>query len=391
MKTGQCQKLILGGWLFTVISLFWYSFTQIDLGLTLTRVSWWQTIQKSFQSIGYFNRPLSSWLYLGILLSLFVFYFLIIAAVKNRLIGRIKIWKVILITAGILWLSYNAFSYDLFNYIMDARIVTFYGQSPYSYRALDFPGDPMLGFMHWTHRLYPYGPFWLAATIPLSFLGMQKLVPTMILVKGLGLIGYLLSLWSINKILAQKPENRLLGLAVFAFSPLVIIEGLVSGHNDLLMMGIALVAFWFLKEKKYLPACLMLVLSIGMKFVTAALIPIFAWVMWQQVRKREIDWSKVWRTAFILMVGAVLAAIYRDELKPWYLLYPLAFLPFLTQKTFLFWALTGWSVGSLLHYAPFLYLGNWDPPVPTIKFWVTIGFLGLGALIGMAKNLKKMC
>jgi len=52
----------------------------------------------------------------------------------------------------------------IFNYILTQKIITHYQQNPYIHKALDFPGDPMLSFMHWTQRVYPYGPVWLGLT-----------------------------------------------------------------------------------------------------------------------------------------------------------------------------------------------------------------------------------
>lgn len=366
------------GWLLTIVILFFYSFTQIDLGLTLTRISWWQIIQKKFQYIGYFNRPLSTGLYLGILLFLFTFYFLLFLSVKRKWLHSKQIWLLILMTAGVLWFAYNAFSYDLFNYIFDARIVTFYHQNPYQHKALDYLGDPMLGFMHWTHRYYPYGLLWLVFTVPLSFLGWQKLVPTMILFKGLAVLGYLGSCWFIDKMLAEiKPKERLMGLTIFAFSPLVIIESLVSAHNDILMMMLALGAFWFLFKKKTFLAWLMLFLSIGIKFATAFLLPAFLLATIRQFQEKKVNWQRIWLFSFWLMAAALLAAVKRSELKPWYLLYLWPFVSLLSPKP-IFGLTTIFSSGLLLHYAPFLYLGNWDPPVPTIKLGLTLSSLLIG-------------
>jgi len=70
----------------------------------------------------------------------------------------------ILIGVGLLF-SYPFLSHDLFNYLFDAKIVTFYHQNPYILKALDFPSDPWLRFMHWTHRTYPYGPSFLFLTL----------------------------------------------------------------------------------------------------------------------------------------------------------------------------------------------------------------------------------
>lgn len=373
------------GWIIVLFFLFLYAFTQIDLGLTLTRVSWWQIIQKKFQYIGYFKRPLSMKLYLGLLILLFGGYWLIL---RNKLAHR-QAWLLILLTAGALWLAYNAFSYDLFNYIFDAKVVTFYRQNPYQHKALDFPDDPMLGFMHWTHRLYPYGPVWLAISVLISFLGFQKLLPTMILFKTLAAVSYLFACWLVFKILAKtKPDQKWLGLTWLAFAPLVVIETLVSAHHDLLMMTLALAGFWFLTAKKYLPAWLMLFLSIGIKFATGLLVPVFILVTWLQWRGKKIDWDKIWWASLLLMIVAFVVAVYRiKHIMPWYLLYPLPFVALLAKKP-LFWLVSIFSLGLLLTYAPFLYLGNWDPPVPVINNWLTFGFLGLG-VIAFTLNLKR--
>ena len=49
--------------LITILFVFFYSFTQVDLSLTLSRASFITTLQRSFQYIGYFNRPLSTVLF----------------------------------------------------------------------------------------------------------------------------------------------------------------------------------------------------------------------------------------------------------------------------------------------------------------------------------------
>ncbi|MFC1727717.1 glycosyltransferase family 87 protein [Patescibacteria group bacterium] len=381
-------KLIIMGWLLGVLGLFLYSFTQIDLNLTLTRLDIWQPIQKFFQTIGYFQRPLSVFLYLLILTILFLSYFLIVEVVKK---GRLKnqwLWILIFLTAGLLWLAYNAFSYDLFNYIFDAKIVTHYGLNPYQYRALDFPGEPMLGFMHWTHRLYPYGPSWLVFTIPLSFFGLQKFLPTMFLFKGLVVFSYLASSWLVFKLLEKtNSRQKWLGLAIFAFNPLIIIESLVSAHNDILMMALVLGSFYLLVKKKYLGAWGLFLLSVGVKFATLLLFPILLIVTFWQIKKKKTDWENIWLFSFFLMVLAVLLAVGRDELKPWYLLYPLSFLPLLKSRWF-YWVSLGLSLGGLLYYAPFLWHGHWNPPVPGLKMSLVLGLFVLGLVIGFWQDSK---
>jgi hypothetical protein len=376
-------------WLVILFGLFLYSFTQIDLGLTLTRVSFWQSIQKNFQAIGYFQRPLSTYLYLSILFLLFIFYFIVFYLVRKNKLSARQIWILILLATGVLWLSFNAFSYDLFNYIFDARIVTFYHLNPYQHKALDFLGDPMLGFMHWTHRLYPYGPSWLLFTIPLSFLGFQKLLPTMILFKGLEMLGYLGGCFYLYRILKKlAPQKALIGLTLFAFNPLVIVESLVSAHHDILMMGLVLAAFWNLIERKYLKAWVLFILSIGIKYVTGLLLPVFLLVYFWQWRKLPVTWPKIWGACSILMIAAIIIAIRRLEMQPWYLLYLVPFLILWLPGKLLFWPITFISLGNLLTYVPFLYLGNWNPPVPVIKTYLVGGSIILSLFILLYDKIK---
>src|SRR3990167_8554688 len=232
-------KIFNTGYLLSAIGLFFYSFTQIDLGLTLSRVSVWQTAEKFFKSIGYFNRPMSALIFIIITLLLFTFYLLILNNIRKKEISRKTIWSLIIATTVILTFSYNAFSYDLFNYIFDAKIVTYYNQNPYLHKALDFPGDPMLSFMHWTHRLFPYGPTWLGLTVPLSFIGMHFFLPTFFLFKMLISMSFLGTVFFIGKILRKVyPDNEVFSVAFFALNPLIIIESLVSSHNDIVMMFI---------------------------------------------------------------------------------------------------------------------------------------------------------
>lgn len=380
-------KFLSIGYLLSVIGLFLYSYTQVDLNLTLSQWSIWQVIQKAFQQVGWFQRPLSTAIYLVILLSLFTFYLSFLGLVKKGKLSGKQFWRLIIISSVILLFSYNAFSYDLFNYLFDARIFTFHGQNPYLFKALDFPRDPWTNFMRWTHRTYPYGPVWLGLTIPLSYLGFQVFLPTLFLFKALMVGSFLGTVYFIGRILEKiSPEKKLLGMAFFAFNPLVIIESLVSAHQEVVMLFFSIAAFWFLLNKKYLPAFLFLLLSVGIKFATAFFLPLFLIVLFWGRRRQKIDWEKIFLGALVLMLAAVILASQRTELQPWYLVWVLPFVSLLTKRKWLLILSFTLSLGLLLHYVPFLYTGNWNSPIPTIKFWLTTGSLILGILVYLGKR-----
>ncbi len=368
------------GYLLFVIGLFLYSFTQVDLGLTLTRSSLWQETQRSLQFIGYFQRPLSTGLFLGLIIGLFAWY--AIALKGARRISRKQFWRLLIPITVILALSYNAFSYDLFNYIFDAKIFTKYNENPYLHKALDFPKDPMLSFMHWTHRTYPYGPVWLGLTIPLSFLGMQYFLPTFFLFKAFIAASFLGSVYFIGKILKKiEPEAAVVGMVLFALNPLVLVESLVSAHNDIVMMFFAIVSWYFLVQKKIILAALFLLLSIGVKFATIFLLPAFFLAIVLQ-RRKEYSFDTVNMLALLGMIAAIVGASLRTNFQPWYLLFVLPFAALLPKKPIIVIPTVAMSFFALLQYVPYLYLGNWDPPVPQYLFILTslgiaVSFLGV--------------
>lgn len=386
-------KIVLFGFILTIISLFLYSFTQVDLGLTLTRSSIYQTVEKNFQYIGYFQRQLSAEIYIVIILLMFVFYVSILKLISLGLISKKQIWGLIFATSIILTFSYNAFSYDLFNYIFDAKILTHYGQNPYAHKALDFPGDPMLSFMHWTQRNYPYGPVWLVVTVPLSYLGLGFFLPTFFLFKALSTAGFLMSCYFLQKIIKKMfPDRELFGLAFFAFNPLIIIESLVSSHNDLFMMGLALGSLSIFLDKKYLRSIILFIISVGVKFATVFIIPALLLEFIISKGFRKISNERLLILISISMVAAVVAASLRTNFQPWYLLYVLPFSAIISSKYYVFIPSVVISFSALFIYVPFLLSGNWDPPIPSQLFWImTIGIILslLSVLLFRTKNLLK--
>lgn len=362
------KKLFLPLWVLGSLLLFFYSFTQVDLSLTLSKASIFQSIEKSFQYVGWFNRPVSTYLYIAVFAILFFLYLATIRLVSKNKLSRKKIWLAIFIVTGILTLSYNAFSYDLFNYVFDAKIVTFYHQNPYIHKALDFPNDPMLSFMRWTHRVYPYGPIWLGLTIPLSFIGANIFIVTVYLFKIMIASFFLLTVWSIERIgKTLKFENVLLPVVAFAFNPFVLSESLVSAHNDIVMMGLALYATSLLMDKKTVKGSVVYILSIGLKFATAFSFAGYILLLLFKKTKYVIEAS------IILSIVAVIVASMRTNFQPWYLLYVVPFAVLLIGKRYARYPLYIFSTASVIYYIPFLYSGNWNNPIPMILNTIVIG------------------
>jgi len=378
------QRAIFGSWIFISIALLLYSFTQVDLSLTLSQVSIWQGIQKFFQQIGYFNRPLSTALYLVIIIFMFALYLKTLDMVQNNLLTRKYLWKIILVISVALFFSYNAFSYDFFNYIFDAKIVTFYHQNPYEHKALDYPGDPMLSFMHWTHRTYPYGPMWLLLTVPVSFIGFGYFLLTFYLFKLLMLGSFIGSAYFIEKISRKLEIGPLLSLSVFALNPLIIIESLVSAHNDIVMIFFALIGIFAFFERKIVHSLIASGVSIAVKFATIFLLPALLLDLFFKVNKETVI-----RAIVVSMSIAVLIVIGRTNFQPWYLLFVIPFSSLIANRFYVMIPLVVISFFGLLQYAPFLYLGNWDPPVPDILNLIMVTSILVSIVLVLGWRFKR--
>jgi len=381
-------KFFSAGYLVSVMALFFYSFTQVDLSLTLSRASIYQYFEKGFQYIGFFNRSLSALFFVLILLFLFIFYALILFEVSKNKIDRKRLWTIILLTSVILTFSYNAFSYDLFNYIFDAKIFTHYNLNPYLFKPLDFPKDPMLSFMHWTHRTYPYGPVWLGITIPLSFAGLNYFLPTFFLFIILVSASFVGTVIYIKKILNLiNPKKALFNVTFFALNPLVLFEVLVSSHNDMPMMFFAILAIYLAIKNKWSLGFIIMILSALTKQVTAFLIIPFVFFRVLTYFKKNFLITTFIKSCLLFSVLGFIYVLTKIEVQPWYFLWIFIFIPLLNLNKTIIIFVNGVIIGLLLRYLPFIYFGNWDGIVINLKLYVTLAVPMLSLLTLAATNL----
>ncbi len=327
------QKGIQFIYLVLLISLTVYSFALVDPNLTFINNSVWASFRDVLVQLGYYQRDLSSIVYILIILLLFLahYYF-----VKNFKIINI-FWLVIpLCFLGLF--SYPFLSHDFFSYMFDAKIVTFYHQNPYIARALDFVPDPWLRFLQWTYREYPYGPTFLPLTLIPSFLSFGKFLVDFLLFKGLFLGLFLLGFSLLNKI------NKKWAV-FFATNPLIINEGLVNSHNDFIALSLAIIGICLLNKKEWLGR-FSLLLSFGIKYVT------FPFIFLS--KKKESPINKV---VLLLIIAVMIYLSFWEEIQPWYFLALFVLIPYYEK-----WLarLNIFFAGLLFSYYPYIRFGGWD-------------------------------
>jgi len=376
MHGGVCMgKKLLIGYILASVALFLYSYTQVDLSLTLSRASVYQFLEKGFQHIGYYNRPLAATLYLILVAVFFVLYAAVLNSIRKHILSVKTFWWLVGITTAILIFSYPAFSYDFFNYMFTAKTVLLYQKNPYTVIPLQFSGiEPWLSFMHWTHLPSAYTPLWILLTLPAYLLGFGYFLVIMWNMKILVAAAYIITIMYIGKILGKlEPDKRLMGMAIFALNPLIIFETLVSGHNDIVMMAIAMLAYYLYLVKKRWASFFVLSLSVAAKLMTIFIFPVF-FAGWQ--RKLAL-WA--------MIIAFCLVATQREVLG-WYVVW---LVPFYALLPSLEWSLivgSGLSLGLLLTYAPFLCFGNYNPPVQTLKIWLAVIPVVISLLLAFLKK-----
>lgn len=146
--------------------------------------------------------------------------------------------------AALLWgapllLAAPLFSRDLYSYAAQAQIVHA-GLDPYTATPADLPGrflDEVA--WRWVDSPAPYGPLWLMLGDAVAFICGEGVMRTVFAIRLLGVAGIVLCAWMLP-ILARRVGARAdLALWLGVLNPLVLLHGIAGGHNDALMLGLA--------------------------------------------------------------------------------------------------------------------------------------------------------
>lgn len=316
----------------TLICLLIYSYALLDPNITIINHPLWTIFRNGMVQLGYYHRTASASIFIVLISLLFVLHTRIL---EKKTVDPIRLS---FITAGILLFSYPFLSRDLFNYMFDARILTMHHANPYVHAALDFPSDQWLRFMHWTHRSYPYGPTFLPLTLIPSVLSLGKFVLNLLLFKAMFACVYV---WSVYMLSRTKKTYGLF----FATHPIVLIEGLVNNHNDLIAVMLAIMGVYY--ASSIMLSTFSFLASVGIKFIT---LPTLLFVSGKRHKKHIY-------AAGIGMIALLAYLSWTGDFQQWYVLNFLVFIPFIYPLVRKFHIA---FYGVLLSYTPLILIGEWN-------------------------------
>lgn len=360
--------------LLAVLSVFSYGFKDPNLELTLSPVI--KTLIQPLYYLVYYERSWAAIIFFLFVLFLFGIYLFLL---KNP---PKKIAWIIVVGGIILSFSYPALTHDLFNYITTAKVTFTYHENPYVVMPIEIPNEPYLAFTRAANKVALYGPVWIAITAIPHFLGNNNIWQTIVMFKLVTLFFYFVYAYTVFRI-TKSIKNTIF----FALNPLVVIETLVCGHNDIVMMTLCVLGILFLYKKKLLERCLGVLLFIFSWFIkgtTALLTPLLL------IRKISFDRLLIYSYIVLALVFFIAAPI-REELYPWYgvWLVCIASLMDMKKNAFIISFTIVLSFVLELRHLPYMWMGYYEGPGPLFRFLVTIIPVGLYLLYSGIRSLSK--
>ncbi|HLO29240.1 MAG TPA: glycosyltransferase 87 family protein [Anaerolineales bacterium] len=194
----------------------------------------------------------------------------------------LRVWVLgIGVLSGVILINlYPISALDVVLYVVRARLWALYGGSPMLALPASFPGDPYIRFAgEYAKEVSPYGPLWeLIAQIPVRF-GILDIGAGVIAMKAIALISYIsmavLIGWHARQDVPNSGISSLTALTFFALNPLVLMQAIGNGHNDMVMLVLMTLGLVFWQRGRWAWAAFALTLATLIKVTGLILMPLF--------------------------------------------------------------------------------------------------------------------
>lgn len=194
----------------------------------------------------------------------------------------LRIWVLgIGVLCGIVLIGlYPITALDVVLYVVRARLWALYGGSPMLALPASFPHDAYVQFAgEYQKEVSPYGPVWeLMAQVPIR-LGILNIAGGVIAMKVIALLSYIVMAVLVGWYGRQdNPHLRISNLTALTFvalNPMVLMEVMGNGHNDMLMLALMTLGLVLWQRNKWAWAALALTLASLVKITGLILLPLF--------------------------------------------------------------------------------------------------------------------
>ena len=241
---------------------------------------------------------------LSLLLGLFVSYGIALITARESLN-----WRVVFIFSAPIGIAASLippfYATDIFYYSITGEITGVYQENPYFKIPGEFSHSIFFPFNYWVDITSPYGPLWTSLSGWVVYLSQAHLFWTPMLFKVINLA----ALWGCAAIIQRiwhflRPQQAIWGTILFLWNPLVLLDSIANGHNDVLMAFFLLLGALFLLKDRGLASFTFLLLTVWIKYLPT---PIAAWTF--LVKLRPGSKGRLYTIVSYAGVFAVLAVI----------------------------------------------------------------------------------
>jgi hypothetical protein len=218
----------------------------------------------------------------GLLVALFAVYAIALGCVRQaprRLVVGMALATTLASQVVLLPLP-GLVSTDLFSYAFYGEVAGRLGGSPYVEVPNDYPTNPLYLLINplWRDAPSVYGPVWIAISGVVGALWGGQVLPQVLAYRVLADLVHWLNLgliwWTLRRL---RPGAEPWGLALYAWSPLVVFEFAANGHNDGLLIAFLLLSMGLLARGRDWLGAGALLLSVATKYTTVLLLPLMLW------------------------------------------------------------------------------------------------------------------
>lgn len=175
------------------------------------------------------------------------------------------------LTLGILAVTIPpVFSTDVFSYAMFGRLASVYHLNPYvATPQSGAPGDGLMPYLYWRDISSPYGPIWTMISAAISVGRNATPFVLTLRFKLLSLAAVMVDGWLVYVLVRMRwPHHASWAYLAFAWNPMVLVEGVVIGHNDTLILTVVLLGAYLLARTRSQLAIVALTASGLLKYST---------------------------------------------------------------------------------------------------------------------------
>lgn len=203
------------------------------------------------------------------------------------------------------------FSHDAYSYLAQGTVLHV-GENPYRTAPAVLAGQ---GHAHvlaavsqfWRHSTAPYGPLFLGLMSVIVAVAGSHLVAGILLVRGLELVGVVLIARYLPRLAQAMGADPARAIWLVLLSPLLLIELVAAGHNDVLMAGLLLAGVTVALGGRPLPGIALCALAASIKLPGLAGVA-FIVVAWAREERTATARAQFVLSA-VFVTTAVLAAV----------------------------------------------------------------------------------